>query len=275
MHYNTLFVYLVLAMLTTACRPDTPDATTNTMTAPDRDSLAIAPLLPLTTRQLVIVVTPHPDSITAQMAWLSRKSDTQPWQVVRPPYPVSLGRAGLAPGRGEYSSTSLHPTEVTDKHEGDGKSPSGLFTFGTAFGYADASAARAAGITGLPYTPITAVTQCIEDGRSSHYNTILDNTTVDKDWEAGDFMRRDDDLYKWGVFVNHNTPAEADAGSCIFLHLWRGEGKPTAGCTAMTEDRMLDLLQWLDHEQAPRLLQVTAEVYEQIKDQLLPDTKLF
>ena len=59
-------------------------------------------------------------------------------------------------------------------------------------------------------------------------------------------MLRDDGLYKWGVFVEHNPAAAPGAGSCIFLHIWKDSTTPTTGCTAMAEKDLVKLLRWLD-----------------------------
>ena len=204
--------------------------------------------------QLVIVLSEHPDSINAQ---LSKYEFTQnKWKQVGKTHDVTLGRTGLANGIGHQL------LKGNLKQEGDGKSPAGIFEFGTAFGY---TSKQEAPDFKLPYVQLTEVTQCIEDSKSKYYNQIIDNTKVTKDWETADFMKRDDDLYKWGVFVKHNTPAKPEAGSCIFFHLWRGPGKHTSGCTAMTERNMLDLIKWLDPSKEPILIQVTGEEYADLK----------
>jgi len=80
-------------------------------------------------------------------------------------------------------------------------------------------------------------------------------------------MLRDDDLYKYVVLVGHNTwKPKRGAGSCIFLHIWRGETTPTAGCTAMPEVAILRLLAWLDSDKNPVLVQLTREDYLRLKD---------
>lgn len=206
--------------------------------------------------QLVVVTSEHPDSINAQ---LSKYEFTKnKWQQIGATHDVTLGRTGLAQGRGEVDLL-----KGTPKKEGDGKSPAGIFKFGTAFGYASKAAAPE---FKLPYVQITEVTQCIEDSKSKYYNQIVDNTKVKNDWNTADFMLREDDLYKWGVFVEHNTtPTIEEGGSCIFFHLWRGPGKHTAGCTAMTENNMLDLIKWLDPEKEPRLVQLVEKDYPEFE----------
>ena len=64
-----------------------------------------------------------------------------------------------------------------------------------------------------------------------------------------------DGLYRWGIVVGHNPANQPGAGSCIFIHLWRGPGQPTAGCTAMSEENLPRILAWLDPALDPRLVQ--------------------
>jgi len=41
-------------------------------------------------------------------------------------------------------------------------------------------------------------------------------------------MRRDDNLYKYGIVIEYNTdPIIKGNGSAIFLHIWKGRGIPT------------------------------------------------
>lgn len=225
----------------------------NEMTQPEMENNVISNK----TKQLVIVLSEHVDSVKASL--LKFEFSNKKWNQVTEAHDVTLGRTGLAWGSGENNAIDGY-----QKKEGDGKSPAGIFKFGTAFGYASKENVPELKI---PYVHVTHVTQCIEDSNSKYYNQIVDNSKVKKDWNTADFMRRDDDLYKWGVFIQHNTPAIAEAGSCIFFHLWRGPGKHTAGCTAMTEDNMFNLLKWLDEEKEPRLVQLVSNDYKEFAEQ--------
>ena len=69
-------------------------------------------------------------------------------------------------------------------------------------------------------------------------------------------MKRDDNLYKLGVFVGHNKEQRPFRGSCIFLHIQRDTNASTAGCTSMKEKELLQLMRWLDEKKRPLLLQV-------------------
>ncbi len=204
-------------------------------------------------QQMVVVVSPNEQSITGTLYRYERGMD-QSWHLVGEPYPITLGRTGLAWGQGVHYGPLAQGYQ---KKEGDGKSPAGIFRFGTAFGYAEAAPA---GLR-LPYVHVSEAIQCIEDPNSAYYNQIVDNRVVESDWQAADFMRRQDDLYKWGIFVAHNTPAVAGGGSCIFFHLWGGPDRHTAGCTGMTEERMLELMLWLDPAKLPLLVQLTQAEY--------------
>jgi L,D-peptidoglycan transpeptidase YkuD (ErfK/YbiS/YcfS/YnhG family) len=65
-------------------------------------------------------------------------------------------------------------------------------------------------------------------------------------------MRRDDDLYKYGIIVEYNTdPVIKGYGSAIFFHLWRGKEAPTEGCVALSEENLTRILRWLNPEARP------------------------
>jgi D-alanyl-D-alanine dipeptidase len=169
-------------------------------------------------------------------------------------FPVVLGKNGLGWGRGIRSDP---PPSGPSKREGDGKSPAGLFALGTAFGYDAAVSTR------LPYLPLSPTIECVDDSNSSHYNQLVDGRDTARDWNSSEQMRRDDELYHYGVFVNHNSPPAANAGSCIFLHIWENADSGTVGCTAMELSNILALLRWLDPDQRPLLVQLPRTTYLQ------------
>jgi len=68
-------------------------------------------------------------------------------------------------------------------------------------------------------------------------------------------MRRDDELYQLGVVVGYNTdPVVAGRGSAVFLHVWRGPGTSTAGCVAMNQADLEQIVAWLDPAKNPRII---------------------
>jgi D-alanyl-D-alanine dipeptidase len=104
----------------------------------------------------------------------------------------------------------------------------------------------------MPYTPLDLNWQCVDDAASSHYAEILDRRTIAApDWASDETMRRADVEYTWVVDVAHNPARTPGAGSCIFLHVWRGPDSATVGCTAMSRDSLERVLADLDPHAAP------------------------
>jgi len=210
-------------------------------------------------RQLLLVVAPSRESRAAQLQRFARASLQGEWRPVGPAVTVSLGRSGLAWGRG------LHPQvggAGPEKREGDGCAPAGIFAITALFGYAapDSPFARAAK---LPYRHATADLKAIDDPASAHYNRIVDQTEVQPDWASAEDMRRGDQRYAVGAVVAHNSERPVPgAGSCIFLHVWESAGVPTAGCTAMALADMTEIAGWLDGAAAPLLVQLAQAEYE-------------
>jgi L,D-peptidoglycan transpeptidase YkuD (ErfK/YbiS/YcfS/YnhG family) len=211
-------------------------------------------------RQLILVVTPAWESVRAELARFERDPAGGSWRAVSKPIPTVVGRNGLAWGIGFHSP---EPPGLRTKQEGDGKAPAGAFALVEVFGYATAAEA---GIRKFPYRALTPATEGVDDPKSRFYNRIVERAPgAPKDWDSAEQMRRDDELYRWGVVVGHNLKPFAGAGSCIFLHLWEAPDKGTAGCTAMTAERMEELVRWLDEAKKPVLVQLPREEYERLK----------
>lgn len=52
-------------------------------------------------------------------------------------------------------------------------------------------------------------------------------------------LRRADPMYDLVMITDWNWPdAQAGRGSAIFMHQWRGQGRPTAGCVALRRDHL-------------------------------------
>ena len=143
------------------------------------------------------------------------------------------------------------------------KSPAGMFTIGTAFGY---TGAENAGWIKNHYLKATDTLICVDDPQSLNYNRLVQNDTIKSAYNSHEDMHRKDDAYKWGLFVNHNWSGTiAGDGSCIFMHIWSDSSHGTAGCTAMTESNILRLLHWINAKQKPLLVQMPASVYNQVR----------
>jgi L,D-peptidoglycan transpeptidase YkuD (ErfK/YbiS/YcfS/YnhG family) len=212
-----------------------------------------APASPLAdARQLVIVTTPAWDSTSGTLRRYERDAAGQAWRGVGAPVAIVVGRTGLAWDDALSFAAAGEPI----KREGDGKSPAGAFALDTAFGF---SIRQILPWVRLPYLQLRYTTECVDDARSAHYNTIVDRERVSNvDWSSSEKMRVIDQ-YAFGVHVAYNAnPPRSGRGSCIFLHIWGGPSSVTAGCTAMEASALESLLRWLAPERRPMLVQLPA-----------------
>jgi len=148
--------------------------------------------------------------------------------------PLVLGRSGMAWGIGLSDYRKL---DGPVKREGDGKTPAGFFKVTQSFGVSKKG--------DLPFLGVKPDHVCVDDSKSKFYNRIIDKSQEAVDW--GSFEEMAIPLYKYGIEVAHNFfRPEPLAGSCIFIHLWRGPESSTSGCTAMEEAHIINVLQNLD-----------------------------
>jgi L,D-peptidoglycan transpeptidase YkuD (ErfK/YbiS/YcfS/YnhG family) len=218
-----------------------------------------------TSRQLVLVTTPGWNADHGVLRRFER--DGHRWRQVGAAVPVTVGTAGAAWGVG-LSAPDPGGAHRADpiKHEGDNRSPAGVFRIGEAFGYA-ASAA-----TAMPYRALRASDYCVDVSGSPQYNRIVDANVVGTDAVKGSTepMRRDlhangDQRYRLGFVIEHNPQGKPQVGSCIFAHLWHSPSSATAGCTAMTPAVMQSLLAWLKPNDRPVFVLLPQSAYERLR----------
>ncbi len=212
---------------------------------------------------MLLVITDHWNAIRGTAQRFERENATAAWRAVESPVDVVVGRTGLAWGRGVHAR---QPGESPTKKEGDGKAPAGVFRLSAVFGQSAAAPARLA----MPYRTLADQVECVDDVRSAHYNELVVRAKVaSADWNSSERMW-EEPLYKWGIVVDHNagnpgSHAEPSAGSCIFLHIWKGPASGTAGCTAMAESNLLDTITWLDARRKPVLVQLPRSEYVRLR----------
>ncbi len=155
------------------------------------------------------------------------------WQKALPMFRAVIGKNGFAP-----------PDE---KREGDGRSPSGIYSLNMTFGYQESMPTK------MPYRQALADDLWVDDVNAVDYNRwVKKYYTQAASYEK---MKRDDNLYKYGIVIEYNTePVIKGYGSAIFFHIWRGENIPTAGCVAVAEDDIIQILRWLDPQAKPRII---------------------
>ena len=210
-------------------------------------------------QQLIVVTTRGWDDVPGVLRRFTRKGAGGAWARVGVDVPVAVGRTGLGWGAGLVDTSGAAGPQ---KREGDGKAPAGVFALGSAFGFAP----RRAAWLRFPYVPLTPSVECVDDTASRHYNLIVDRFAVgDFDWNSSERMRSVEG-YRWGLVVRHNAaPTVAGRGSCIFLHVWAGPGQGTAGCTALEEGKLTELLRWLDPKKVPLLVQMPEGEYARLR----------
>lgn len=215
-------------------------------------------------QQLIVVTTTDWNTVEGRLQRYERAQPGTTWKPVGEPIAIVVGKKGMGWGAGILPTDSPDLRSPVDpvKKEGDGKSPAGVFKFGTAFGYA---ADKPAGWK-LPYIALTPSIECVDDASSSHYNQIVDRSQVTPDWSSSEHMSEAGVAYRWGAVIDHNIdPTRPGAGSCVFLHIWGGPHSGTAGCTAMPQDQLEPILTWLDPAKNPILVQAPIAQYEKVR----------
>ncbi len=209
--------------------------------------------------QLLLVTTPTWDESQGFLRLYERERDNLPWKLIEEPIRVVVGKKGLAWGNGLHPKMSQHSYKV----EGDSKSPAGIFSLGKVFGFKPPSLMTH---VKMEYLEIDEHIEAVDDPLSSFYNCVVNRKEMICDWQSSEKMA-EEPLYRIGVIINHNYPhIEKGAGSAIFFHIWRDDDGGTAGCTAMDEKDLDQLIAWLEPQKQPALVQLSIESYHELKD---------
>lgn len=184
------------------------------------------------TTQILLVEEDHFLFFTSERVYALEKSDST-WRQALPSMDAVIGRNGFA--------------KTGEKREGDGRTPSGLYRLGTSFGYAESA------VTKMPYRQALADDLWVDDPNAPDYNRwVKQGQTGAASYEK---MRRNDDLYKYGIVIEYNTdPVIKGHGSAIFFHIWAGGWSETAGCIAVSEENIMKILGWLNPAANPAIL---------------------
>lgn len=186
--------------------------------------------------QLIVVIA---EDMNRSEGLLQRYTKEILWQKNGSSIPVILGRNGLGYAQGGEPL----------KQEGDGRTPAGVFSISSTFGYSEIPNSA------MPYLYADENLICVDDPEDSRYNRIVQHRGGEfpKSYER---MRRDDEVYRNGAVINYNGAGEKGRGSCIFIHLNHSDNHPTSGCTAMEEAALKEVIGWLDPQKKPIILQI-------------------
>ena len=123
-------------------------------------------------------------------------------------FPRTIGRGGL----------------TSDKQEGDGATPRGTHK-----------------IVGMLYRP-DRMSQPVQWAEPIRVGNLWSDASGEQNYNlmvrepyahSHEKLRRSDPMYDLVLVTDWNWPnAQAGRGSAIFIHQWRGSGRPTAGCVA-------------------------------------------
>jgi L,D-peptidoglycan transpeptidase YkuD (ErfK/YbiS/YcfS/YnhG family) len=161
------------------------------------------------------------------------EKDQDDWKGVSGPMKATIGKNGFAlPG---------------EKREGDGKTPSGIFSLKRTFGYDKTVKTK------MSYRQASEEDLWVDDPNATDYNQwVKQGETGAASYEK---MKREDSQYKYGIVIEYNTdPVIKGHGSAIFFHVWEGKDFPTAGCVAVSEEDIIKIFEWLDPNALPLII---------------------
>lgn len=154
------------------------------------------------------------------------------WTHVWGPWTARIGYNGFA--------------SVGQKAEGDGKTPQG--TYGIQFMF---------GVNANPgvhssYRLVNTYDYWNDDPASPNYNLWVDTQTTGLA-SAGNNPEPmyQTPFYNYGAVIKYNVARVPGAGSAIFLHVTTGGD--TAGCVALPQNDLLQVLRWLRPSAGPRI----------------------
>ncbi len=222
----------------------TPVAAAKTTAAPAPKPTTPAAPPPLLVQQLASVGNAQQVVIVTSASWTTDvatlqtfEKDAAGWHAVFPAMAAHIGRAGFS----------------ADKHEGDLKTPAGMYSFGVMFGQ------RANPGVKFAYRQADSQSVWVDDVNSAYYNTWQENAALSGEHLASSGYAT---AYAYAVDIAYNVnPIVKGKGSAIFLHVSTGGG--TAGCVSIAQTNLLQVLRWLDPAKLPVIVMGPSSVIRQ------------
>ena len=91
---------------------------------------------------------------------------------------------------------------ASNKKEGDGKTPEGVFELGIAFGTHSPKEIK----SNIKYIQINKNLYWVDDVNSKYYNRLVDITKVDKDWNSAEHLMEYPEQYEYAIEIKANAP---------------------------------------------------------------------
>ena len=137
---------------------------------------------------------------------------------------------------------------TNNKIEGDKCSPSGIYSIDKIYYREDRLS-----LPNLDFDiiPINKTFGWCDDVNSSHYNKLIKFPFS----ESAEILYRQDEIYNIVCIINYNTnPIVKDKGSAIFLHVAQADYSCTAGCLALKQDDLIELLKNINKDSKINIL---------------------
>jgi L,D-peptidoglycan transpeptidase YkuD (ErfK/YbiS/YcfS/YnhG family) len=173
--------------------------------------------------QAIVVRTPSWNATVGTLEAFEKDAGT--WKVVVPTVTAHVGYNGFA----------------QDKHEGDGRTPAGVYGFSFAFGTNGDPG------THLSYRRASQGDVWVDDPSSSLYNTWQTEPANGR-WSSAEQLYQPAP-YGYAAAIAYNMARTPGRGSAIFLHISLGHA--TSGCVSIDESELLRVLRWLDPSRHP------------------------
>ncbi|MEO8422080.1 MAG: hypothetical protein ABI457_12890 [Hyphomicrobium sp.] len=183
--------------------------------------------------RLIIVTVPAMTSVKGTLHTFERRTPANAaWQRSGPPEAVVVGASGIGWAEDfDYLAKKDEPV----KHEGDKRTPSGIFRVAGPFGF---EPNKIRGYTKLE----SGRSFCVDDPTSLLYGRIVSKQLATKVKSSEDMSSVPG--LKRALMVDYPARRGAKAGSCIFVHVWDGADKGTNARIGMPEERVAVLQKW-------------------------------
>lgn len=216
-------------------------------------------------QKLIVVLTQDWDSTPARIYLLEKHNDN--WKLTGKKYTGVIGKNGFGWGIGLHNGLNWEERFPNkQKKEGDKRSPAGLFTLSDVMGYGE----RLPFESIKKYVQIHGYMHAVDDTSSEFYNQIVDTNNFENgflnSYNSYEDLAYMGNVYKWFVIIDHNSGCIRGAGSNIYFHIRNEDGTGTGGCTAVKEEDILEIINWIDN--TTLLLQLPEKVYNVVKNDL-------
>ncbi len=126
--------------------------------------------------------------------------------------------------------------------EGDGKTPIGVFQFINAFGILENPGTK------MVYVQVDESHYWVDDGASKYYNQFVSVDEVEQDWESAEHICEYEKSYHYVLATSYNVECIPGLGSAVFLHCMTDGAESTAGCIAIPEMYMKEILKRVESQ---------------------------